>query len=174
MNINLDNQLLEAQTLTLFNQEENFTLASLKLKRILKHKPQNKTQIYDWLANVHLMKNEPHSKTHQKLKKVLLFNDPNYLYIDLTLAQFSFLQKKFEEALIEVKKYLQRRSSDPRGIQLMAKIYFNLGLYADAEKQYLNFLARKPGYPGIYTEIASVYYSLEDFEGTKQSLSKAL
>jgi len=175
MNKNLDSQLLETQALKLINHQ-SFSLASIKLQRTLKHNPSKKAQIYDWLGAISSAKDEPPNKAHQKFKRSLSLNDPNHPDIYLSFAAFLFQQNKFEEALTEINKFIQAKSSDPRGLHLMAKIYFTIGLYTEAEKAYSSLLAKHPRYRGINSEwatIATVNYYLGNFEKAKKDVLKA-
>jgi len=175
MDTKLEIQFLQTQTENLISQS-NFSLASLKLKRMLKHQPKKRAQIYDWSGMLSLDQNEPPHKTLQKCKKALIFDEPDYPYASLHFSSFLYCVDKIQEARIEMKKFLQNQPESHDGLRLLAKINLDLGLYEEADKVYSEVLAKYSGDDddGIYTEWACVHYFLEDFDRSKKLLLKAI
>jgi len=174
MDKDLDNQLLEDQALDLFNNQENYSLASLKYRRLLKSQPLKKNYIYCWLADAHVNQNHPPNKAYQKYKKAVFFSGSEASPINLSFAQFLFRQNKFEEADIEIQKYLQSDPSDPEGLFLQGKIYSNYGLYEEADKIFIQVFNQDPNHQGLYNGWACNQYFQGNFDKAKEYLLKLL
>jgi len=172
MNPQLDTRLLEVQADSLTNQN-SYSHASVKLQRILKHNPPKRAHIYCWLGNMHSEKKE-HTKTHQNYKKAFIFNDPSFPDLRFKWAYILYKEKNFQESHSELDLFLQTRPSHLDALRLMGDVCFRLRLFAEADQAYSQVVRINPRYQNIYEDWASVRYFLEDFDGTKKFLFKAV
>ena len=75
---------------------------------------------------------------------ILLGCDPLSSPPSLEDAKYAVQQNDNEQAIIHLKNIIQDQPSSPEARQLLAKIYFDIGHYAGAEKEFQWVLGTQP------------------------------
>lgn len=129
-------------------------------------------EVYLW-KGLCLWRNGDYKKAIVSYNKILEL-DPEFNVMYVSLAQAYADDENYIEASAMMRKTIALHPGQPEGRNLLGNIYFRMGKYDDALKEYEAMIEIKKEYRSYraYLDLAQVYWVKGDFEKSQNTLNK--